>query len=75
MFQCFDFVFRMASVSEVFTPSVTWAQRTKTVFITINVPDVINPDIQVSAKKFLYVLLHYILGSREVTNFQRKITN
>ena len=43
--------------------------------ITINVPDVINPDIQVSAKKFLYVLLHYILGSREVTNFQRKITN
>ena len=34
--------------SDPLTPSVSWAQRPKIVFVTINVSDVNNPDIKVS---------------------------
>ena len=33
------------------TPSVSWAQREKIVFVTINVSDVKDPEIKVSLKK------------------------
>ena len=29
------------------TPSVTWAQRTDLIFLSINVPDVATPEIKV----------------------------
>ena len=32
------------------TPSVSWAQREKIVFVTINVSDVKDPEIKVSLK-------------------------
>ena len=35
------------SAEAALTPSVTWAQRPKIVFVTINVSDVENPDIKV----------------------------
>merc|ERR1712066_787991 len=36
------------------TPSVTWAQRPKIVFVTINVSDVTNPDIKVEKDSLLF---------------------
>ena len=36
--------------SDPLTPSVSWAQRPKIVFVTINVSDVNNPDIKVRNK-------------------------
>ena len=40
-----------AAVREPLTPSVTWAQRSEIIFITINVADVIDPIIEVSYTK------------------------
>ena len=37
--------------SDPLTPSVSWAQRPKIVFVTINVSDVNNPDIKVRNQK------------------------
>ena len=34
-------------MSAALTPSVSWAQRPKIVFVTINVSDVVDPDIKV----------------------------
>ena len=56
-FNFLNFNFRMASSKEIFVPSVTWAQRPKTVFITINVADVSDPDIQ--ARTFGLVFSRY----------------
>ena len=39
------------SAETALTPSVSWAQRPKIVFVTINVSDVENPDIKVKHKK------------------------
>merc|ERR1712130_563919 len=36
------------------TPSVTWAQRPKIVFVTINVSDVTNPDIKVEKDSLFF---------------------
>ena len=44
------------------TPSVSWAQREKIVFVTINVSDVKDPEIKVSLKKeidYRKYLLHF----------------
>ena len=37
--------------TDTLTPSVSWAQRPKIVFVTINVSDVSEPDIKV---KFIF---------------------
>ena len=36
------------SAEAALTPSVSWAQRPKLVFVTINVSDVVDPDIKVN---------------------------
>ena len=42
------------------TPSVTWAQRPKIVFVTINVSDVTNPDIKVRFISFVNVVMSFL---------------
>ena len=54
------FFCRMAAAAvalELLTPSVTWAQRSEIIFITINVADVIDPIIEVSCTKHLSIVV------------------
>ena len=46
---CFRDKFRKTAMATqaVLTPSVSWAQRPKIIFLTINVSDVENPEIKV----------------------------
>ena len=43
------------SAETALTPSVSWAQRPKIVFVTINVSDVENPDIKVRREEKSYI--------------------
>ena len=50
------------SAEAALTPSVSWAQRPKLVFVTINVSDVVDPDIKVNTDSQQYYSL-------EITDF------
>ena len=57
-------------MSAALTPSVSWAQRPKIVFVTINVSDVVDPDIKVGIN---YLSRYSLLpsGGEELSLFQR----
>ena len=57
---------QIMSAEAALTPSVSWAQRPKLVFVTINVSDVVDPDIKVNTDSQQYLPRDHWLHSYQV---------
>ena len=62
------------TMSKTRTPGVSWAQRQKTLFLAINVRDIVNPVIKVIVlvvfSVFTSLIVSWIAGERFRTQFQ-----